>query len=475
MEYIFKSRHAALLIFLVGLNYLSLAQHINIKVFDDNIPIKRILVSFPYGGYEGDLSGEFLSKEYEMDSLSGLSLNLSEHGSGLYRFRTARTRFNVILFPRDTITLTVYLSGVDMKVGVAGTNAAGHLEWLKINQVKLLWDIVDTLEKGPMTVNQSVALTKQVIDEKQSIFKKLWLEGKISDEYYNASTTWLKSHLSYAMFTFYTDRGNRDIIRPAALELIEEILQGPEESRIFGSHLMREVNEFEYYDDTTAAKHSLKELPHHFQSIYFIPEIGKNHERMLAQRINSYAIHGYDGDWKKAFDFFKKKYAQSSFIPLLDSLLAPFYTTTEFTGKVIFENKYTSLSDLVKNIEGSYVFVDLWATWCMPCRFEMRKIILDPLSVALEKKGVKKLYLSIDDSRRHDLWLKTIDLLKLDGYHHRVGEDMYKELQSLVYGGDAFSIPRYLLIDGSGRVLDNDLPRPSSLKELLGLIDELIK
>lgn len=127
----------------------------------------------------------------------------------------------------------------------------------------------------------------------------------------------------------------------------------------------------------------------------------------------------------------------------------------------------TSLSDL----KGKYVYVDVWATWCGPCKAEI------PSLKALEKeyhdKNIEFVSLSIDDDRSHggswekarenwkamvtDKELGGIQLFAPKGWQTQFVQD-YK-----IKG-----IPRFLLIDPNGNVVTPDAPRPSSesIKEL---------
>lgn len=139
----------------------------------------------------------------------------------------------------------------------------------------------------------------------------------------------------------------------------------------------------------------------------------------------------------------------------------------------VFENyenyngKKTSLSDL----KGKYVYVDVWATWCGPCKAEI------PSLKALEKKyhdkNIQFVSLSIDDDRSHggswekananwkamiaDKELSGVQLFAPNGWQSQFVLD-YK-----IKG-----IPRFILIDPNGNVVTPDAPRPSdaSLTEL---------
>ncbi len=143
-----------------------------------------------------------------------------------------------------------------------------------------------------------------------------------------------------------------------------------------------------------------------------------------------------------------------------------------FEGYENYNGSKTSLSDL----KGKYVYVDVWATWCGPCKAEI------PSLKALEKKyhgkNIQFVSLSIDDDRSHggswdkaradwkamiaDKELSGIQLFAPNGWQSQFVLD-YK-----ING-----IPRFILIDPNGNVVTPDAPRPSdaSLTELFSSLN----
>ncbi len=115
--------------------------------------------------------------------------------------------------------------------------------------------------------------------------------------------------------------------------------------------------------------------------------------------------------------------------------------------------------------KGKYIYLDFWATWCGPCRKEM------PASQELMGKLTEKqrrkivfLYVSIDESQ--EAWRKTLEALKLQG-EHGWSPEMGARL-------GVESIPRYLIIDKDGKIMNSNAKRPSDpaiLEELLKLLE----
>lgn len=123
-----------------------------------------------------------------------------------------------------------------------------------------------------------------------------------------------------------------------------------------------------------------------------------------------------------------------------------------------------SLSDF----KGSVVLVDVWATWCEPCKGEIP--FLKKLEQEMEGKDVVFLSVSVDVDKDYEVWKKMIEDEQLGGiqlFASGIG-NFEKD-----YG--VKSIPRFMLFDKQGKVVDVDAPRPSN-PELKALIEaELAK
>ncbi|SFU37697.1 Thiol-disulfide isomerase or thioredoxin [Pustulibacterium marinum] len=115
----------------------------------------------------------------------------------------------------------------------------------------------------------------------------------------------------------------------------------------------------------------------------------------------------------------------------------------------------TSLADL----KGKYVYVDVWATWCGPCKREIP--FLKKVEEEYHNKNIEFVSISIDTQADHDKWKKFVDDEELGGTQLFADKDWKSEfVQS--YGINA--IPRFLLIDTEGNIVSASAPRPSNPK-----------
>lgn len=121
----------------------------------------------------------------------------------------------------------------------------------------------------------------------------------------------------------------------------------------------------------------------------------------------------------------------------------------------------------LESLRGKYVYIDLWATWCGPCRAEIP--FLKELEKGLHDKNIAFVSISTDSEKDHEKWrtfVKEKELTGIQLYADRANMDFIKAF-------NVNSIPRFILIDPTGIVLDADAARPSDPKlkeQLAGLL-----
>ena len=111
----------------------------------------------------------------------------------------------------------------------------------------------------------------------------------------------------------------------------------------------------------------------------------------------------------------------------------------------------STVAELVSRYKGRPVLLDLWATWCGPCRESFSK--LDPVRKAAVENGVVLLYLSIDkEPDAVDKVRKVVSRLGVKGEHVVAGEDLYKDVFA-TFGTPALFIPHTALYGPDGTLM----------------------
>ena len=126
---------------------------------------------------------------------------------------------------------------------------------------------------------------------------------------------------------------------------------------------------------------------------------------------------------------------------------------------------FTSLEDL----KGKYVYIDVWATWCGPCRQEIP--FLQKTEEAYHGKNIEFVSISVDEQKNHEKWKQFVKDKNLGGIQLLADKDWQSDF---VQGYKINGIPRFILISPEGKIVNADAPRPSS-PELVTLLDSLVK
>ncbi|MGN6420410.1 MAG: TlpA family protein disulfide reductase [Pseudobacter sp.] len=128
---------------------------------------------------------------------------------------------------------------------------------------------------------------------------------------------------------------------------------------------------------------------------------------------------------------------------------APEFVYTTVTGEKV------SLSSL----RGNLVYIDVWATWCGPCKAEIPH--LKKVEEAYHGKSVKFVSISVDELKDAGKWksyvidnnLKGVQLMADNAFN----SDFIKDF-------NIAAIPRFILIDKEGRIISANALRPSNKK-----------
>lgn len=134
----------------------------------------------------------------------------------------------------------------------------------------------------------------------------------------------------------------------------------------------------------------------------------------------------------------------------LPGSVAPNFTCPDIEGKM------HSLTDY----RGKVVLIDLWATWCAPCKGQIP--YLQKLEEELQGRDIVFVSISIDRNKKD--WEKFLKNNKMTGIQ------LYAETDSGVAESYKIeAIPRFIVVDKQGNIVSTTAPRPSDpkLKEMI--------
>ena len=116
----------------------------------------------------------------------------------------------------------------------------------------------------------------------------------------------------------------------------------------------------------------------------------------------------------------------------------------------------------LKDFKGKVVYVDFWATWCVPCTYEIMRS--KDLKKQFQGREVVFMYISLDTNE--DSWKGFLDKHQLKGVH-LYARNVYESDVATKYG--VRGLPSFFLIDKSGNLARVPAKRSSEN----GVIDEI--
>ncbi|MFC2107670.1 TlpA family protein disulfide reductase [Bacteroidota bacterium] len=211
----------------------------------------------------------------------------------------------------------------------------------------------------------------------------------------------------------------------------------------------------------------LKDIPHayYYAKMRIIDELIADSElkvkmmKDVAMDVANY--EGVDGT-DSLFNIFYSKCQDTAYINevqkavkawenLAKGMPAPGFTYKDIDGNMV------SLSDF----KGKYVYIDVWATWCGPCKAETP--FFKELVKEYEGKNIVFMGVSVDSNV--EAWEKMVKEKEMN-WVQLVSEDAWntKITKDYMIKG----IPRFILIDADGNIVSANAPRPSGkIREML--------
>jgi len=188
-------------------------------------------------------------------------------------------------------------------------------------------------------------------------------------------------------------------------------------------------NKLKYIPNDTLKGHLLASSLRHF----------KCYDDKYIDFMNNYKKYFVTNELKDKIKTFEESIALSG-----KGSIAYDFSATDIKGK---EYK---LSDF----KGKLVYIDIWATWCAPCKAEIPH--LKKIEKKYQGKDITFIKLSFDSDKK--AWEEFVNEHNAKGFSLHMKNDFQSELAKLYKIG---SIPRFILVDKEGKIISTDAPRPS--------------
>ncbi|AOW20080.1 TlpA family protein disulfide reductase [Urechidicola croceus] len=190
-----------------------------------------------------------------------------------------------------------------------------------------------------------------------------------------------------------------------------------------------------------------------------LTELKTSIKSIPTENVDSLIIAQISSDDNRLIDYLEKNYEvkHAELIKFAKGKPSP-----KFTNYENYNGGTTSLEDL----KGKYVYIDVWATWCGPCKQQIP--FLKEIEKEYEHSNIAFVSISTDRQNKYNAWKKMIVDYEMSGIQLFAGTDYSFQQEYQIN-----SIPRFILLDTEGNIVDADAPRPSDprLKELLNTLN----
>ena len=116
-------------------------------------------------------------------------------------------------------------------------------------------------------------------------------------------------------------------------------------------------------------------------------------------------------------------------------------------------NRKMNLRHLLEKYRGKFIYLDIWASWCSACRSDIAGSKL--LKKQFLANNIAWVYISMDNNER--LWKSATQIDNIQDNQYVLCD---KSKDNLMKYLNCKTIPRYLIVDKNGKVVDLAAPRP---------------
>ena len=198
----------------------------------------------------------------------------------------------------------------------------------------------------------------------------------------------------------------------------------------------------QHYTDTTLVKKVNDYIAERYVSRYnYSNEFDKGLENLQA------ATERYNLDARHASNFAKRRATVPGQL---------------FPEGIVLQDREGNVVDF-STFRGKYVYIDMWASWCVPCLREVPE--LQKLEKTLKNKNVEFVSISIDANQ--DAWKKKMDEKDMHG------NQLWNPEGTLGTALNVKGIPFFAIYDPEGKLYMYGAPRPSQGKGLVELLEGL--
>ena len=221
--------------------------------------------------------------------------------------------------------------------------------------------------------------------------------------------------------------------------------------------------------DEAMRKDSYNQLKHKIIEKYFD---GKVKEQMYAFLFDQMILSENYTNLEPILNDFNRQFPNSKFNAYFEAPLkaALEKLKNKLTDKMLFLNDIKNWDTILAHFKGKTVLLDMWGTWCAPCREDLN-LHAAQLKKHFKDKDVSFLYIANYDNNKEKLE-NVIAFYNLEGSHIQASRDLTTEIMQKI---NAESYPTYVIIDKYGKVELSRTQSPMQREALIQQIEEVLR
>lgn len=173
---------------------------------------------------------------------------------------------------------------------------------------------------------------------------------------------------------------------------------------------------------------------------------------------------------------FAKEFPASSYSKKFQPEFSKMFSRAKqpLTDKMVFVkdgDKINIWENILSLVKGKTVFLDMWGTWCVPCRQQLEKNS-HAIKEYFKGKELGYLYIANYDQGNEQTWKQLIAYFGLEGSHILANKKLTEDIMSKVKGT---SYPTYIIIHKDGSFELSKAGSPLNRELLIAQIEQALQ
>ena len=433
-----KNRILSLLLFLLAAVNMHAAEGITVRFDVKNPVLSNVVLVYHMSVNEFPLTDG--KATVQLDGMDALYANV---------YYGEKTK-NIYLQKGDDLTISFDANDFDNTFAVKGGNEKA-IDYLNKIQLTGLFNYIQPWSEFKATVDKKITSMKRLLKARKFAADDKFLkmeEGRITYFYANAFLMYPVSHTYLTQdTTLVLGKDYYDTLRQYVKE--DDDLADNDEYRnymIETAHVFDEAGknirqlypkvlaEMSYIGENTKSD-KVRESLIHFLAFTYVEGNGVENITDLQNLYYTYVTS------PRLNEIFKKACAKWDKAAV--GRPSPMFKGVDVNGKEM----------TLRDFRGKYIYIDMWATWCGPCQKELP--FLKKLEEKFKGRNIVFVGLSIDQDKAK--WAARVKSGALSGTQLHIGKGSKFQSDYRISG-----IPRFILLNPNGRIVNPDMTRPSS-------------